>query len=321
MKEARCKNCGQLVEPGRNIVCPACHQSLENNIVFSAPSRGRAEGSRTRKAVKRLLVRYAVGFIFLIVFFYMVFPKYIENSKNKMKPSQGTVVTDMPQSTTESETKEERKGDQVGREQKETVEIKPEQTYFVRVRDLSFNKDTMSKLGKHGDSDILTFKIKEYLNGDIWINEKNMVFIPFEKVTIDGVDGWLLLPETHASIATKNFPSAYDEASSIANTLKTQYDSKRNNVYAYFMDRVMSGEELEAIFITEWNEEQLSVQNIKYHYSFEEFKKIQTVDGIVYELSDGKRVTEYMEIPHRLDVDQDASLGITIMQSEIVLDE
>lgn len=321
MREARCKNCGQLVEPGVNKTCPACHQPLDNNIVFSASSNDRWGGSRTGRKIKTALVRLAVGLIFLYLFFYVFFPKMLNNMQNRTSQSQSTSAGTSAGASVATDNKGDKQVPSTKTQEEAKQEVKPEQTYFIRVSDMAFGQETLDKLGKHDPSDILTFKIKEYLNGDIWINEKTVVMVPFEKVVMGKKECWLLFLEKHVSIASQNFPSSYDEASPFADTNKKMYDSKKVNIYNYYMDRVLAGEEFEAVYISEWDDNHVALNNIKFHYEFEDYKKIQTADGIVYELADGTRVTDYMQIPHSFVVDKEGSAGTTVLSSEIVLDE
>ena len=316
MREARCKNCGQLVEPGVNKTCPACHQPLDNNIVFSASSNDRWGGSRTGRRIKTILVRFAVGLIFLYVF-YMIFPKMMSNMQNRVSQSQGTPAG----ATTATDNKSDKQVPSANAQEDPKQEIKPEQTFFVRVSDLAFGQETLDKLGKHNPTDILTFKIKEYLNGDVWINESTVVMVPFEKVVIGKKECWLLFLEKQVSIASQNFPSAYDEAAPFVDTKKKIYDSKKVNIYNYYMDKVLAGDEFEAVYLSDWDDDHATLTNIKFHYAFEDYKKIQTADGIVYELADGTRVTDYMQIPHSFVIDQEGPAGTTVLSSEIVLDE
>ena len=315
----RCKNCGQLVEPERNRICPACRMDLAGNMIKKdlrerrhASNKINDEFSRIGKYIKKITFRFAIGFLFLIIYFKVFIPNYVENAKNTLAKNQSEISSKTTKTTAENEIQNKTKN-------KTDSVIKPEQSYFIRAKNLAFSSETLTKIGEHKDSDILTFKIKEYLNGDIWINEKNVVFIPLEKVKINEKIGWLLLPETHSAISSKAFPNAYDETSNVAGLLKSQYDERRNNIYAYFMNPLMNGEVLDAIFIIGWNSNQLKVLNVKFHYEFDEYKTIQTSDGIVYEFFGGERSSNFMDIPHTIFIDQDDPSGVTTMYSELQL--
>lgn len=320
----RCKSCGQLVEPEKNKICPACKAELKNNMVREiSTERGNSSHKRRNRSLEKL-IRFAIGLLFLWIFFYVFFPATM--NKQKQRLDNNTQQNNPVENTYNTQSKEPEKT-HTSTDESQSVKTseaitsgKPEQVYFSKKKDFAFSTNVQKMLEVSG-VDVYKFTIKEYRNGDIWINTDKVTFTPFEVITIESNDYWLLLPVTHVEAQKAYFPTAYVEDGSLLETNSAKvYEGKKPNVFAFFKNKVFEGAEMEGIIITKWTDDELDLQNVTFHYDFGDYKKIQTADGIVYEDADGNRTANYMELPHSIVFDNKKSQDVTVLRSEIVLD-
>jgi len=325
----RCKSCGQLVEPEKNKICPACKADLQNNMTREiTTARGNSSHKRRNRAAEMLL-RYLIGIVLVCLFFMVALPKYFEKQRQKINDTQQTknistnINTNAQNTTGISSDASPYDVYKANNETKETVTpapAKPEQIYFIKAVDAAFS-DGVKKTLAIGDGDIMKFTIKEYRNGDIWINTDKAVFTPLQKIVIENKEYWLLIPVTHGDATKAYFPSAYKEDGTGSEDASARiYASKMPNVTAFFKESLTSGTEMEGAIIAKWTDDELCLQNVVFHYEFAKYKTLQTADGIVFETEDGNRYTDYIQIPHSIVFDQEKSTEVTILRSEIEID-
>jgi hypothetical protein len=195
-------------------------------------------------------------------------------------------------------------------------------TYFIKASDINFTDGLKKEIYSWNDEQTLTFVLEKYSNGDIWLREgdpyANLFFIPIEYVTLNNEKYQYLTFVNNVEAATDFLPNSSGYAKIINPATDENYQSLKNAARDILTKKALVGDNLEGIIILECDKSHLTMQNFTFHYQFEEYKAIQTSNGIVYELADGKRVSRFLEISHSLVIDQESS-KVTTMYSELQL--
>ena len=69
------------------------------------------------------------------------------------------------------------------------------------------------------------------------------------------------------------------------------------------------------LMLKEMDDTHIVLSSVNLYYSFDEYTKIQTSDGIKYQTSDGNRYSSLLDVPHTIDVEETGE--VTTLYSEI----
>lgn len=312
----RCKCCGQLVNPERNKVCPACKAPLRGNIQKEKSQKN--PSNFALKEIKRGLIRLGLGLLFLYVFFYKVIPYYfVENTSivdhYSQKMADAMLEPVKKQVEENQEILEEKKNIKT-ETQKEPEEEFGYQTlrYFIKKEDVHFSKTNQSRMYiPYGNNGILEFSVRTYWNGDVWINGP-IYFIPFDKTEIDGQEVQLLYYSKNQTYLPNIAYADYGRNLS-------EYKEVQDKILTFYKDVMLNGDKIDALIVKENEKDHVILQNVTVHYEFIPYKKIKVMDQagdkIVYELEDGTRLDNYLDIPYTLIVDEVSEEYTTLVDS------
>ena len=303
----RCKCCGQLVNPERNKVCPACKAPLRGNIQKEKYKNN--PSNFALKEIKRGLIRLGLGLLFLYVFFYKAIPYFfVENTSIVDHYSQkmaDAMLEPMKKQVEENQEILEEKKNIKTKTQKEPEEEFGYQMlrYFIKKEDVHFSKTNQSRMYiPYGNNGILEFSVRTYWNGDTWINGP-IYFVPADKIEIDGKECQLLYHSNNKNYLPNGFESLRQYGTSL-----TEYKEILPKILPMYQETMLNGSKIDAIIVKENTKDHVILQNVTVHYEFASHKKIQIMgqegNKIVYELEDGTRLENYLDVPHKLIVDE-----------------
>ena len=310
----RCKNCGQRIVPEVNTICPVCKTALAGNIEKDTSS-DKVKKSKTPLVLLLLTVLVVGG-----LYFSGYGQKILNRLKNDFPKDVDTIISEIdvdqaPIGISNSNPSSTKLAYYVD-------------TYFIYFDQMEFGEsiakiiESMKSLMVN-ENGILTLVSSEYENGDVWLRLGDpygtMLFAPTEVVEIEGSRRQLLIPilDTVDYVSAMLPNSSYLVNNGDFDLDGKGYEVKKKKVYELLEKQILGEEEIDAFVIVNKTYDQLTLQNIHLKYSFEEYSKIQTENGIVYEDASGKRYSNYIELPHSIIIDQEKSKGITELYSEI----
>ncbi len=320
MSVYRCKNCGQLVEPERNKTCPACKAELAGNMVKVASTDEIKKAAKVKKTVAVILASLVALVLLGFVFCYWL-PK-LNDQKAKQRENEFAANTSSSETVSDKASLQSNSGKLAYKEN----------TYFIYSNNINFSESINKAIndGVFGSADknkLLTFVAVEYETGDVWLREGDpychVFFAPAEKFMIDDLQYRLLVPiydigGISASLLPNSQATLNNEFYALSGS---QYYTKVFEMYELLKERLLGGEEIEALIIDKKDDKELSLQNITVRFEFDEYSVIQTAEGLVYETANGTRYSHYIEIPHRLYLNPIELTGKTTLNSEVKIEQ
>ena len=314
MATYRCKNCGQLVEPEQNKICPSCKIELAGNMIKESKKETKAakKSEKKKRKIKRLFIRFAAGLIFLYVFFGILLPKWIKQKDSPIYEMSNKISDVM---VTSIQNQAMTSGTEKGTDDFKRIRKK----YYVNKNDVKLQNNLY--ISSTNKTDILEFSVKTYWNGDVWINGP-IGFVPFGTITIKGTEYPLLYPCSASVMMQYMLPNCYDDVTEYCRT-KEDYLEAKNKLSSIFHETIYNEKPILAVALLKNAEDEVILQNVTLHYEFAENKKIQIMKNgtstCVYEMADGSRCESYLDIPHELIIDE-VSEDTTILLDSIEIE-
>ena len=181
--------------------------------------------------------------------------------------------------------------------------IKRQQETSVPVTDSHFLPKTKKLMGKKKDYERYYFTVIELESGEIFIEGERMAFLPFEKITLDKKDVWLLLPVSHKDAQKNGFSTVYS-ATFYDYANSESYFRQMDAFYEYYEKKVLSKASLEGLAMYGWEDEQIVFWNMDFLYRFEPYSSLEDDGKTIFRKADGTPVSDYMKLPHDYIVDQ-----------------
>lgn len=292
-----CKGCGQLIESERNRICPVCGMDLTGNVLKEKCQETKNQPKSFLNYnffdlfnVSGKLVIIFLSFVMIlwmvILFGFFLLNKSLPDKNNTSLETKSSIIY----------------------------------KYFANSSDVKVSDKLKNIMHFFKKDDPLTFVLEEYPNGDVWLregeNHADILFIPMEKVTLKDNDYNYYVSINMLNKPSLLLPNSTNDLEYGHYITEDNYQDLKNAGQNAIKEKALLGKDMEGIFIAGYDSDFCFFLDFSFHYEFDKYKEIKTKKGIVYELSDGRVVSNFLDIPHTIVFSQDTTFEITELTSK-----